>query len=357
MPAIQAEAPGRSGRSTACSSPARNSGKANIRPNVPALPNQVTSMRLAPSGGQADAWRPTTKTSRAITTQQNHTGRRSVDRGCRRRPRRTAAGRRPGRGSCRGSTPGGSGGRCSRRPSRWPRARRAAAPPRTAVVPAEQQPQEQRQAQQAHEGDDVGDREDPTRVGLVGRATVGSVTGPAYDPPRPDVIRAPSRSRCVGGLPHAHDLHPHHRRRAARAVRLARRPLRRVPVDRPARARPHAGGARSTRSTTGSTCRPALVAHLMPWPSTIGRAQQEAFSPERVGLIIAGLEVPHAHLHVIPIEGMRRPRLPQRGDHRRRRRAGRHRRRPCARPCAPTATTSSSRLTLEPRSALRPVAG
>jgi histidine triad (HIT) family protein len=35
---------------------------------------------------------------------------------------------------------------------------------------------------------------------------------------------------------------------------------------------------------------------------TIGQAQMAAFSPERIGLIIAGLEVPHTHLHVIPIE-------------------------------------------------------
>ena len=31
-------------------------------------------------------------------------------------------------------------------------------------------------------------------------------------------------------------------------------------------------------------------------------AQVDAFAPERVGLIIAGMEVPHTHLHVIPIE-------------------------------------------------------
>ncbi|MGZ4682531.1 MAG: HIT family protein [Acidimicrobiales bacterium] len=36
----------------------------------------------------------------------------------------------------------------------------------------------------------------------------------------------------------------------------------------------------------------------------IGRAQQEAFEPERIGLIIAGFEVPHAHVHVLPIRGM-----------------------------------------------------
>src|SRR3546814_16903395 len=34
----------------------------------------------------------------------------------------------------------------------------------------------------------------------------------------------------------------------------------------------------------------------------IGQAQMTAFSPTRVGLIIAGLEVPHTHLHIIPID-------------------------------------------------------
>ncbi|MEO7428148.1 MAG: HIT family protein [Acidimicrobiales bacterium] len=34
----------------------------------------------------------------------------------------------------------------------------------------------------------------------------------------------------------------------------------------------------------------------------IGRAQMAAFTPARIGLIIAGLEVPHTHLHLIPIE-------------------------------------------------------
>lgn len=47
---------------------------------------------------------------------------------------------------------------------------------------------------------------------------------------------------------------------------------------------------------------PELVAHLTQVAQLVGRAQVAAFSPERVGLIIAGLEVPHTHLHVIPIE-------------------------------------------------------
>jgi diadenosine tetraphosphate (Ap4A) HIT family hydrolase len=34
----------------------------------------------------------------------------------------------------------------------------------------------------------------------------------------------------------------------------------------------------------------------------IAKAQEVAFSPLRVGLIIAGLEVPHCHLHAVPID-------------------------------------------------------
>ena len=44
-----------------------------------------------------------------------------------------------------------------------------------------------------------------------------------------------------------------------------------------------------------------LAAHLFTVAQRIGRAQERAFSPARVGLIIAGMEVPHTHLHVIPI--------------------------------------------------------
>jgi histidine triad (HIT) family protein len=49
---------------------------------------------------------------------------------------------------------------------------------------------------------------------------------------------------------------------------------------------------------------PDVNAHLMRVAQEIALAQQAAFSPRRVGLIIAGLEVPHTHLHVIPMEGM-----------------------------------------------------
>jgi histidine triad (HIT) family protein len=36
----------------------------------------------------------------------------------------------------------------------------------------------------------------------------------------------------------------------------------------------------------------------------IAAAQQRVFAPVRIGLMIAGLEVPHVHLHVVPIDGM-----------------------------------------------------
>ena len=45
-----------------------------------------------------------------------------------------------------------------------------------------------------------------------------------------------------------------------------------------------------------------LAAHLMDVAHHVGRAQMAAFSPTRIGMIIAGLEVPHCHLHLIPID-------------------------------------------------------
>jgi histidine triad (HIT) family protein len=47
-----------------------------------------------------------------------------------------------------------------------------------------------------------------------------------------------------------------------------------------------------------------LAAHLMTVSKRIARAQQDLFSPAKVGLMIAGLEVPHVHLHVVPIRGV-----------------------------------------------------
>ncbi len=50
---------------------------------------------------------------------------------------------------------------------------------------------------------------------------------------------------------------------------------------------------------------PATLAHLTAVAQTIGAAQQQAFRPVKVGLIVAGLEVSHVHLHVVPITSER----------------------------------------------------
>src|SRR3954470_1257331 len=51
----------------------------------------------------------------------------------------------------------------------------------------------------------------------------------------------------------------------------------------------------------------ATNAHLIGVAHEIGAAQMDAFAPARIGLIIAGLEGPHTHLHVVPIDAERAP--------------------------------------------------
>jgi histidine triad (HIT) family protein len=45
-------------------------------------------------------------------------------------------------------------------------------------------------------------------------------------------------------------------------------------------------------------------AHLVQVARAIATAQKAALSPARVGLVIAGFEVPHAHVHVVPAASM-----------------------------------------------------
>ncbi len=52
-------------------------------------------------------------------------------------------------------------------------------------------------------------------------------------------------------------------------------------------------------------CPSDLRAHLVEVAAVIGDALQQTYRPEKVGLMIAGLEVPHLHLHVVPINGVR----------------------------------------------------
>ena len=46
------------------------------------------------------------------------------------------------------------------------------------------------------------------------------------------------------------------------------------------------------------------AAHMMKVAHHIGNAIKTVFSPERVGLMIAGFEVPHTHLHVLQLNTM-----------------------------------------------------
>jgi len=45
---------------------------------------------------------------------------------------------------------------------------------------------------------------------------------------------------------------------------------------------------------------PSLMAHLFDVARAIGLAQREVLRCSRVGLIVAGYEVPHLHVHVVP---------------------------------------------------------
>jgi histidine triad (HIT) family protein len=47
-----------------------------------------------------------------------------------------------------------------------------------------------------------------------------------------------------------------------------------------------------------------LLAHLVSVSRQIGIALQAAFSPDKVGMMVAGLEVPHLHIHLVPINGV-----------------------------------------------------
>ena len=45
-----------------------------------------------------------------------------------------------------------------------------------------------------------------------------------------------------------------------------------------------------------------LVSHLMSVAQRIGKALRTGFRAARVGVFIAGVEIPHAHIHLIPVE-------------------------------------------------------
>ncbi len=48
----------------------------------------------------------------------------------------------------------------------------------------------------------------------------------------------------------------------------------------------------------------SLLTHLTTVAQSIGKAQMAGFKPARIGVMLAGLEVPHVHFHVVPIRGV-----------------------------------------------------
>lgn len=44
-----------------------------------------------------------------------------------------------------------------------------------------------------------------------------------------------------------------------------------------------------------------IAAKVMKASQIVGKAIQQAFNPTRVGVMVAGLEVPHVHYHLVPI--------------------------------------------------------
>lgn len=46
---------------------------------------------------------------------------------------------------------------------------------------------------------------------------------------------------------------------------------------------------------------PETLSHCMGVAQKVAQAQMKAFSPRKIGVIVAGLEVPHTHIHLVPI--------------------------------------------------------
>lgn len=49
---------------------------------------------------------------------------------------------------------------------------------------------------------------------------------------------------------------------------------------------------------------PELVSHLFLVSQKISHALKKAYPARRVGLLVAGLEVPHTHIHLVPLDSM-----------------------------------------------------
>lgn len=48
----------------------------------------------------------------------------------------------------------------------------------------------------------------------------------------------------------------------------------------------------------------SLLAGLLPFTRPVARAIQQVTQATRIGVAVIGLEVPHAHIHLVPIDGL-----------------------------------------------------
>ncbi|WP_347329528.1 HIT family protein [Marinimicrobium locisalis] len=49
---------------------------------------------------------------------------------------------------------------------------------------------------------------------------------------------------------------------------------------------------------------PELLSHLTQVSQKVTKGLKEAYPAKRVGMMIAGLEVPHTHIHLVPLDSM-----------------------------------------------------
>ena len=49
---------------------------------------------------------------------------------------------------------------------------------------------------------------------------------------------------------------------------------------------------------------PELAKHLMAVCQSVGKAVHRAFRPSRIGVSIVGIEVPHVHVHLMPMDSL-----------------------------------------------------
>lgn len=47
-----------------------------------------------------------------------------------------------------------------------------------------------------------------------------------------------------------------------------------------------------------------LAAHLMTVSQKVAKVLKQTYQPQRVGLVLAGLEVPHTHVHLMPVNSL-----------------------------------------------------